>query len=84
MRVIKMDKIKEIKNQLIARIGVDKIAHFGVCFFLMDLLIRRLDINIILAIIIILGIGVFKEFIDDEFNMDDICADALGIILYIL
>lgn len=84
MRLIKMDKIKEIKNQLITRIGVDKVAHFGACFFLMDLFIRRLDINIMLAIIIILGIGVFKEFIDDEFSIDDLYADALGIILYIL
>lgn len=79
-----MDKIKEIKNQLIARIGVDKVAHFGVCFFLMDLFIRRLDINIMLTIIAVLAIGIYKEFIDDEFNMDDLYADALGIILYIL
>ena len=84
MRLIKMDKIKEIKNQLTARIGVDKVAHFGVCFFLMDLFIRRLDINIMLAIIVVLAIGVYKEFIDDEFSIDDLYADALGIILYIL
>lgn len=79
-----MDRIKDFIKNIQTGIGVDKVAHFGVCFFLTDVLVRRFDLPLFLSTLVVMLIAFTKEYIDDEFNMEDLYADLLGILLYVM
>ena len=79
-----LDKIKELVQNIQTFVGVDKVVHFGVCFFLTDVLVRRFDLPLLLSALIVMLIAFTKEYIDDDFSMEDLYADLLGILLYIM
>ena len=74
------DKIKNF----ISEIGIDKICHAAVCYFLMDVLVRRLDISMLIAFAIVCIISFYKEHIDDHFDWADVRADFVGMFLYMI
>ena len=69
------DKIQEI----IRKIGVDKIAHFFGSAFLALALGRF--IHPAIAALVTLTLGLVKEVLDAKFDKRDLLADALGVIL---
>lgn len=84
-------------KKLINKIGLDKIAHFGVggliCAFITFVIMLQEGLNVSLNNIVIPTIGsiivffiswIKEQFIDNEFNWYDIIAAMLGcIIIYI-
>ena len=82
--MIKVDKIKDFVKNLQTKIGTDKVAHFGVCYFQTDLFIRGFGFPIVMSALIVMLIAFFKEYVDDVFSMDDLYADLLGIVLYMI
>ena len=66
-------------QKIIAKIGIDKIAHFAVSAFLTLALGRFLPWWVPSAIVTMLGIA--KECLDGVIDRRDLLADACGILL---
>lgn len=70
-------------NRIIARIGIDKIAHFAFSAFLCLAIGRFL--NWWIAVIITAALGIIKELIDKleggKIDFKDILADAIGVVV---
>lgn len=66
-------------QKIVAKIGVDKIAHFAVSAFLVLALGCFVHWAIAAGVVIILGVA--KELWDGAFNKKDLLADALGVLV---
>ena len=66
-----------IVEKLVARIGIDKVAHFFGSAFLCLALGRFIHWG--LAVLVTLAVGFAKELLDPKFNWWDILADTLGV-----
>lgn len=73
----------KIVNDLISKIGIDKILHFLISAFLVTVAMSLIS-NILVSALIVLLIGIGKELYDKfinktEFSVSDLIADVLGI-----
>lgn len=66
-------------QKIVAKIGMDKIAHFFGCAFLTLALGRFVHWAIVAGLV--LALGVAKELWDGVFDWRDILADTLGVAL---
>lgn len=66
-------------QKIVAKIGIDKVAHFAVSAFLTLALGRFVHWAISAGVVIALGIA--KELWDGAFDKKDLLADVLGVLL---
>ena len=66
-------------GRTIAKIGMDKIAHFFASAFIVLALALFVHWGIAAAVAILLGVA--KELIDGQIDWKDLAADALGVCL---
>ena len=79
----KIEKLRSMTKNIISKLGIDKLAQLGISYTFMDILVRRLDVNFITAIFIVLVICILKELVDKKIIEYNLLANILGIILYI-
>lgn len=66
-------------GRIIARVGIDKVAHFALSAFIAVALGRF--IHWAIALVVTFLLGVVKELLDNKFDWKDILADAVGILI---
>lgn len=66
-------------QKIVAKIGMDKVAHFAVSAFL-TLALGRF-IHWAISACVVLALGVAKELWDGAFDKKDFLADVLGVLL---
>lgn len=66
-------------QKIVAKIGIDKVAHFAVSAFLTLALGRFIHWAISAGVVIALGVA--KELWDGAFDKKDLLADVLGVLL---
>lgn len=66
-------------QRIVARIGMDKVAHFAMSAFL-TLGLGRF-IHWAIASCVVLALGVAKELWDGTFDKRDLFADAIGVVI---
>lgn len=64
-------------QKIVAKIVVDKIAHFAVSAFLV--LATGRFIHWAISVCVGLAFGLAKELLDKDFNWKDLLADAVGV-----
>ena len=66
-------------QKIVAKIGIDKVAHFAVSAFLTLALGRFIHWAISAGVVLILGVA--KELFDGTVDKKDLLADGLGVLL---
>lgn len=66
-------------QKIVARIGMDKIAHFFGSAFLTLAFCRLFPV--IFAAMLVAAAGVMKEVLDEDFHWKDLVADFAGIVV---
>ena len=75
--------MKEFFRKLQASIASDKINHFAISYMLMHMF--NMFTPLLTTTIIVVLIGLIKEFYIDEIpDKNDLIANAIGIVLYLL
>lgn len=64
-------------QRIVARIGMDKVAHFAVSAFL-TLALGRF-IHWAISACVVLALGLVKELLDGSIDKRDLLADAIGV-----
>lgn len=65
-------------QRIVARIGMDKVAHFAVSAFL-TLALGRF-IHWAISACVVLALGLVKELLDGSIDKKDLIADAIGVV----
>ena len=72
-------------HKLQDKIPTDKLLHFAVSYVLMGVLYLLFSLSLPISVGITATIGIAKEYIvDDVADTNDIVADTLGIVLFVL
>lgn len=65
-------------QRIVARIGMDKVAHFAMSAFL-TLALGRF-IHWAISACVVLALGLVKELLDGSIDKKDLIADAIGVV----